>query len=258
MLAQLRQKALNFNNILEDHEASIEDANRELKRVKEMLIDAQAARDKAKEQLNENEEALIKQRRQRERELQDLRQRAEEKRGAEAIERRVTRQSLSRTGSTPNPIDHQVPDQKQQQTSSADLEAKLQYYEAIYQKIKDATGVSSIVEAVSRFESQGETAKHLAQLKSENETKLEQLQQDKILLKEKFNMLQYSDSEPVAKIDSELKSAQDELSELVKSKHDYQEQLEKQNSGLYIIKLVLIDLFRIIAQCTQWRSTSRR
>ena len=98
MLAQLRQKALNFNNILEDHEASIEDANRELKRVKEMLVDAQAARDKAKEQLNENEEALIKQRRQRERELQDLRQRAEEKRGAEAIERRVTRQSLSRTG----------------------------------------------------------------------------------------------------------------------------------------------------------------
>ena len=89
-----------------------------------------------------------------------------------------------RTGSTPNPIDHGVPDQKQQQTSSADLEAKLQYYEAIYQKIKDATGVSSIVEAVSRFESQGETAKHLAQLKSENETKLEQLQQDKIILEE--------------------------------------------------------------------------
>ena len=49
-------------------------------------------------------------------------------------------------------------------------------------------------------------------------------------------MLQYSDSEPVAKIDSELKTAQDELSELVKSKHDYQEQLEKQNSKLYIIK----------------------
>ena len=50
-------------------------------------------------------------------------------------------------------------------------------------------------------------------------------------------MLQYSDSEPVAKIDSELKTAQDELSELVKSKHDYQEQLEKQNSKLYIIKI---------------------
>ena len=51
----------------------------------------------------------------------------------------------------------------------------------------------------------------------------------KILIR-KFNMLQYSDSEPVAKIDSELKTAQDELAVLVRSKHDYQEQLEKQNS----------------------------
>lgn len=182
MRAQLQQKALNFHNILEDHEAAIEEANRELKRVKEMLVDAQAARDKAKEQLNQNEEALIKERRQRERELQELRQRAEEKRGAEAIERRVTRQSLSRTGSTPNP--NQVEQEQKQQTSSADLEQQLQYYEAIYQKIKDATGVSSIVEAVSRFESQGETAKHLQQLKTENESKLEKLQEEKIILEE--------------------------------------------------------------------------
>ena len=46
----------------------------------------------------------------------------------------------------------------------------------------------------------------------------------------KFNMLQYSDSEPVAKIDSKLKEAQDDLAALIKTKHDYQEQLEKQNS----------------------------
>ena len=43
-------------------------------------------------------------------------------------------------------------------------------------------------------------------------------------------MLQYSDSAPVAKIDSKLKEAQDELAALIKTKHDYQEQLEKQNS----------------------------
>jgi len=234
MRSQLQKKALDFNNILEDHEASIEEANRDLKRVKEMLVAAQAARDKAKEQLNQNEEALIKERRQRERELQELRQRAEEKRGAEAIERRVTRQSLSRTGSTPNPS--QVEQEQKHQTSSADLEQQLQYYEAIYQKIKDATGVSSIVEAVSRFESQGETAKHLQQLKTENESKLERLQEEKIILEDKFNMLQYSDSAPVAKIDSKLKEAQDELAALIKTKHDYQEQLEKQNKLLLNVR----------------------
>ena len=50
--------------------------------------------------MNENEESLIRERRERERALQELRLRAEEKRGAEAIERRATRME-SRTGSTP-------------------------------------------------------------------------------------------------------------------------------------------------------------
>lgn len=88
--------------------------------------------------------------------------------------------------------------------------------------------------AVSRFESQGETAKHLAQLKTENESKLGALEEEKIILEEKFNMLQYSDSVPVAQIDTELKEAQDELAALVRSKQDYQEQLEKQNSELEV------------------------
>jgi len=69
-----------------------------------MLIAAQTARDHAKSQLNENEEALIRERRERERALQELRLRAEEKRGAEAIERRATRME-SRTGSTPTNAD---------------------------------------------------------------------------------------------------------------------------------------------------------
>ena len=67
-------------------------------------------------------------------------------------------------------------------------------------------------------------------MKEENEGKLGALEEEKIILEDKFNMLQYSDSVPVAQIDTELKEAQDELAKLVKSKQDYQEQLEKQNS----------------------------
>ena len=52
-----------------------------------------------------------------------------------------------------------------------------------------------------------------------------------------FNTLQYSDAESVAKIDSELKQAQSELDQLVKEKHESQEQLDKQNSKSTIIKL---------------------
>jgi len=235
----LQQKALTFNNILESHEQSIEEADRELKRVQEMLEDAQKARDHAKDQLNSNEEALIKQRRQRERELQELRLRAEEKRGVEAMERRATRQTLSRTGTTPqaDAIDagRQV-ESRGREASSVDLEEQLEHYEEIYQKIKDATGVSSIVEAVNRFESQGETANHLEKLKSANEEKLTTLQEEKIMLESKFNTLQYSNAESIATVDTNLKNSQTELDTLIRTKHEYQEQLEKQNKLLLNVR----------------------
>ena len=133
------------------------------------------------------------------------------------MERRATRTSLSRTGSTPPTAPSA--DQTITQVSSADLEAQLKHYETIYQKIKvetvrfffefrspsrsrlpsggfisqsviqkniqDATGVSSIAEAVNRFESQGETASHLQNLKRENENKLATLKEEKARLERK-------------------------------------------------------------------------
>lgn len=100
----LGSSALTFHSTLEEKEDQIDEADNELRRVKDMLIAAQTARDHAKSQLNENEEGLIRERRERERALQELRLRAEEKRGAEAIERRATRME-SRTGSTPTSSD---------------------------------------------------------------------------------------------------------------------------------------------------------
>ena len=50
------------------------------------------------------------------------------------MERRATRTSLSRTGSTPPTAPSA--DQTITQVSSADLEAQLKHYETIYQKIK--------------------------------------------------------------------------------------------------------------------------
>ena len=66
-----------------------------------------------------------------------MRLRAEEKRGVEIMERRATRTSLSRTGSTPPTAPSA--DQTITQVSSADLEAQLKHYETIYQKIKVET-----------------------------------------------------------------------------------------------------------------------
>ena len=83
----------------------------------------------------------------------------------------------------------------------------------------------------------------------------------------KFNTLQYSDAQPVAKIDAKLKEAQDELAHLTKTKHEYQEQLEKQNSEFLVFILSFKIFFkylsdkktlRTLAQRSQRCSTSRR
>ena len=47
-------------------------------------------------------------------------------------------------------------------------------------KIKDATGVSDIQEVVQRFLSQGDTHKHLEQLKINNEKMLARLKEEKV------------------------------------------------------------------------------
>ena len=47
-------------------------------------------------------------------------------------------------------------------------------------KIKDTTGVSDIKEVVQRFLSQGETQKHLQQLKTNNEKMLVRLKEEKV------------------------------------------------------------------------------
>ena len=74
-----------------------------------------------------------------------------------------------------------------------------------------------------------------------------------------FNTLQYSDAESVAKIDSELKQAQSELDQLVKEKHESQEQLDKQNSkSILTIILIQTDLLRTTTQRPKWCSTFGR
>lgn len=75
------------------------------------------------------------------------------------------------------------------QVSSQELELKIKDYEVIYSRIKDATGVSSIDEAVSRFESQGETSRHLQNLKLENENKIAQLKVNKRNIEGRFRII---------------------------------------------------------------------
>ena len=71
-------------------------------------------------------------------------------------------------------------DQKSQ-LSGEEQEKKISTYEEAMAKIKDATGVSDIQEVVQRFLSQGDTHKHLEQLKIDNEKMLARLKEEKVI-----------------------------------------------------------------------------
>ena len=49
----------------------------------------------------------------------------------------------------------------------------------------------------------------------------------------RFNNLQYSDADSLAKLDNELREAQVAYENEIKKKEEYQEQLERQNSEFY-------------------------
>lgn len=232
MLAKLKEGALMFPTILEEKEQAVRMQEEELKRVEAMLAQAQSQRDRAKSQFHENEEELQRERRERDRMLQELRQRAEEKRGADALERRTTRME-SRTGSTPGAVMDPVQDNALPQNN---LEEEIAKYEDIYRAIKEATGVSSIDEAVSRFESQGETSKHLQNVKEENEKKINELKQQRLDLEAKFNTFKYSDADEAAKVEEELFQITQKTQENKKLANEYETKLERQNKLLLNVR----------------------
>lgn len=77
-------------------------------------------------------------------------------------------------------------------TSQEAQELKISSYEEALAKIKDATGVSNIQEVVDRFLNQGNTKKHLEQLKEENSHQLARLKEEKEKLQAQFEDMKYS------------------------------------------------------------------
>lgn len=71
-------------------------------------------------------------------------------------------------------------------------EQKISSYEEALAKIKEATGVSDILEVVARFLNQGDTRTHLEQLQVEHKETLARLKEEKQRLQAEFEDMKYS------------------------------------------------------------------
>jgi len=185
-------------------EQAIKQQNEELKDLHIMYNDAQVARDNARAELTKLENSVYEAKREREAQLAEYKKQAEEKKEhAEKVEKRLQRTALQQDDAN---------DQKSQ-LSGEEQERKISTYEEAMAKIKDATGVSDIQEVVQRFLSQGETQKHLDQLKLSNEKTVLRLKEEKEKLQKEFEEMKYSGEAKMSSGQRLLEEHQDKLKE---------------------------------------------
>ncbi|XP_046844613.1 outer dynein arm-docking complex subunit 3-like [Xenia sp. Carnegie-2017] len=207
----LREEQLTWPNMLKDLEEAIEAQREELRELKAMNNDAQIARDTAKSELTRLEQSVFESKREREAALAEYKKQAEEKKEhAEKVEKRLHRGSIQQDD---------LSDQKPV-LSGEEQERKITTYEGAMMKIKDATGVSDIREVVQRFLSQGDTQKHLEQLKNDNEKMLVRLKEEKEKLQREFEDMKYSG-------EAKLSSGQRLLEEFQQRLLDEEKKLEE-------------------------------
>ncbi|KAM4035909.1 outer dynein arm-docking complex subunit 3 [Anomaloglossus baeobatrachus] len=215
----MQEESLTFQSQLDLLEAEILRQRNELKELQMMNKDAVMSRDTARTELQHQEEEFHRERRERDRILQEYKRQAEERRMyAERAERRAQRVTLP---------GEDAPTDIQLVSNGHEEEKAIRSYQEAFQRIKEATGVTDTQEVVRRFIAQGETHKHLEELKSENERTLVRLKEEKERLQDAFQELKYSGEAKLSSGQQVLEELQAHLQKEEKRRDKYKEELEK-------------------------------
>ncbi|XP_075433648.1 LOW QUALITY PROTEIN: outer dynein arm-docking complex subunit 3 [Ascaphus truei] len=214
----MQEESLTFQSQLDLLEAEILHQKHELSELHTMNRDAMISRDVARAELQRQEDQVYKERRERERVLQSYRAQAEERReNAERAERRAQRVALQ---GEEVPSDTQV-------SAGQEEERVIRTFQEAFSRIKEATGVTDTQEVVRRFIAQGDTHRHLEQLKSENERTLVRLKEEKEALQEAFQGMKYSGDTRLSRGQQVLEQLRSHLLEEEKRRDKAKEEQER-------------------------------
>jgi len=170
---------------LDAMEQDIRSTRAQLKELKAMHNDAQLSKEAAVNELRRHEETVYAERKKREVDLQKMKKEAEEKKMQhERIEKR-----LAQRGSVQQ---EELSSGEKAALTGEDQQQKITTYEEAFKRIKECTGVSDTMEVVIRFENQGDTTRHLEELKKDNEKQIGRLKEDKDKLQQEFEEMKYS------------------------------------------------------------------
>lgn len=228
--SKLEDEHKTFENTLDEMEQDVRRLKVQLKQLRVMHDDAIIRRDKAKADLEREEKEIYADRKQRELEIQKVRKEAEEKKvQAQLIQRRIdARASMAQ--------DDMTAEQRHQLGLLEEDHEKIKTYEEAFRRIKDATGVSDTREVVLRFENQGETQRHLEQLKEDNEEEIKKLADQKTKLQVDYEQMKYSGEAKLSSGQHLLEEYEQHLAD-EELRHDVsQAKLEKRSKMLGDVK----------------------
>uniref|UniRef100_A0A3P8W778 Outer dynein arm docking complex subunit 3 n=1 Tax=Cynoglossus semilaevis TaxID=244447 RepID=A0A3P8W778_CYNSE len=202
--SHLQDESLTFQGQLDQLEAEILRHREELEGLRVMNNNAQLSKEAAKAELQRQEELLNKERKERERILTTYRRRVEEQKAqAEKVERRTQRSAMQQ--------DELSSEVQRSITRMTGEEKSISTLEETFHHIKEATGVTNIHETVECFIAQKETHQHLEKLRTENQTVLQQLKEQKELLDQQFQDMKYSGEDKLSSNHQVLEEREQQL-----------------------------------------------
>ncbi|OON22701.1 hypothetical protein X801_01397, partial [Opisthorchis viverrini] len=237
---KLQDEQLTYGHSLDNLEKQIKMAQDELAELQIMYSDAVLSRDAAQKELKYQEEVIITERRRREAELTGMKRIAEgkqssgEKSGPISVRDSIMEdaQGGSAGGSAAHGAENGsigaggISEEQQQ---------KIAAFEDSFRQIKEATGLSDLNQIVRRFESQGETLRHLIELKDKAERQCQALREERDRLQSKFEELKYSG-------ETELTSINQLLEQYKKEAETEMQRREQLNQSLS-------EASRLLVQC---------
>jgi len=222
--SHLLQESLSYSNRLDDLEKQIIKSNHELKKYRVINKDAFVARENASNEFSKFEDKVYKERKQREVYLESMKKEAEQKKQqAERIDRRATMRP-----STP-------PEEASKEMTEAERE-KIGSYEEAFEKIKEETGVNSMVEVVERYKGQGEKTERLEQDKSDAQEKIAKLKDEKENLMKKFEEMKYSGEQKMSEGQRYIEEYEDRLQKEETRRDQARVKMEQTNKLLVQVK----------------------
>lgn len=199
IVKRLKQERTTFDNQLAAIDRTLKAKERDYEELLLLSHDAYHAKEMAQAELHRFEQGVMEERNQRDREVQEkkalVHQRVEMNQRLEQREKMLKKQEE---------MDKQGERQLKELSATSELHAgaanefsheeseKLKDYDDAMNRIKDATGVNDVNEVIQKFLTQEDTRKNLKQLTTDNQAKIDRLNEDRRRLKLEVDDLKFS------------------------------------------------------------------